>query len=150
MRVQGWMLQIVVVAVVLTSCGATSQPGSNNRRAGTGSNGTLLTNAQGYWEAHAGDVSIDDQIVGDIYNYDWYALEVTTPDTAIVTWDNGLSCPHTEAQVQNNEIHLTVGGVETVFVIHDQHSATVTFQQGEQTWVKQLEKVRVSPHVTCA
>ena len=87
--------------------------------------------------------------MGEICNYDWYALELKGPTTATVTWDNGMNCLQMDAQIQGNEIHLGVRGVDTVFMLHDVRTATGTFRQGEQTWVKQLEKTRDDPNVLC-
>lgn len=43
----------------------------------------------------------------------------------------------------------TASSVDTTFVMHDAHTATVTFRQGVRSWVKQLEKTRDDPTVVC-
>jgi hypothetical protein len=149
MRIQRWIMPFVVVLVVLTSCGVTSSRSDRNGLGDASGADSHILRAQGYWEGRAGDIHIASGIVGDIYHYDWYAIDITSPTRAIVAWDDGHTCRRTEAEVQDNEVRLSVRGVDTVFVIHDETTATVTFRRGEETWVKQLEKARVNPQVTC-
>ncbi len=150
MQVRRRLTQLTLVLFVLTSCGTASGDRSKNSLGDDSGADPHILRAQGYWEDRAGDVNIATGVVGDIYDYDWYVIDITSSTSAIVVWDDGHTCKRTEAEVQNNEIRLNVREVDTVFVIHDDTTATVTFRHGEQTWVKQLEKVHVNPQVTCA
>jgi len=150
MQTQRWLMQFMIAVFVLTSCSAVPTHRSKNGLGDDSGADLRILHAQGYWEGRAGDINIATGVVGDIYHYDWYAIDVTSPTSAIVAWDDGWTCKRTEAEVQNSEVRLTVREVDSVFVIHDDTTATVTFRRGEQTWVKQLEKMQVNPEVTCA
>jgi hypothetical protein len=104
--------------------------------------------ARGYWEA----VPQNREPVGkpgDIFYYDWYAIDTDLSDSATITWDNGHNCTWSPATWEGNEIRVTVGGVETVLVVHDATNAAVTFRQGDKTYTKQLQKKRDDPFVIC-
>lgn len=104
---------------------------------------------RGYWEAAAGDINISEEAVGQIYNYDWFAIEPLSPIQVQVMWDNGQSCSRTEGNVTGQTVRLLEHGVVTTFVFHDQDAATVTFHHGLDTWVKELKKRRDDPTVRC-
>ncbi len=150
MQNQRWLMHFMVAIFVLSGCSAVPADRSKNGLGDDSGADPRILRAQGSWEGRAGDVNIATGVVGDIYHYDWYAIDITSPTSAIVAWDDGHTCKRTEAEVQANEVRLSVREVDTVFVIHDDTTATVTFRRGEQTWVKQLEKVLVNPQVTCA
>jgi len=165
MNVRAWLVRMGVLVVVLAGCGSVppqqgqmpagslAQPDLVAASATSSTSSISATmmrdRAQGFWEGRAGDINISEVAVGEIYNYDWYAIEFTSPTTALVVWDNGINCGRTTATVDGNELHLVADDVTTVFVIHDTGAATVTFQQGDRTWVKQLEKTRSDPAVVC-
>lgn len=106
--------------------------------------------AQGYWRAVAGDINISQKIGTDqIHAYDWYAIEVDHENQMRVIWDNGRGCTKTDATAVGDKILLVERGVLTTFVFKDATTATVTFRDGNQSWVKHLEKVRDDPAVIC-
>ncbi len=108
-----------------------------------------IETARGFWEGVGGDINISEHAVGQMYNYDWYAIEPTTVTRATVVWDNGLNCSRTDGTMTGNRITLTERDVIAEFIIHDKDTATVTFQQGTSTWTKQLKKTRNDPKVVC-
>lgn len=105
--------------------------------------------ARGYWIKVAGDAPPPSQDAVRIYDYDWYAIDVYIDGRAFVTWDDGLICTRSSGRMEDNEIRLTANDVTATFTFSDATHATATFQHGQDTYVKQLQKTRDNPRVQC-
>lgn len=129
-------LSILTISFLLISC-ADDESVINYRKA-----------ARGFWEAISEDLNICSGPA--IAYYNWYAIDTTAyADSVAVTWDDGRACTTTIAVIVDDEIFVVVDVVEGVFKIHDNENATVTFQWGEGSCVKSLEKIRDDPQVFC-
>lgn len=129
-------LSILTISFLLISC-ADDESVINYREA-----------TRGFWEAISGDIKISSG--PGIVVYNWYAIDTTAhTDSVAVTWDDGLACTTTIAGMSDDEIFIMVGSVEGTFKIHDNESATVTFQWDEGSCIKSLEKIRDDPQVFC-
>ncbi len=134
-------LSILSIIFLLISCAGDESAGDesviNYREA-----------ARGLWEAISGDTKISSGHA--IAYYNWYAIDTTAhTESVAVTWDDGWACTTTIAGMSDDEIFIVVGSVEGTFKIHDDESATVTFQWDEGSCVKNLEKIRDDPQVWC-
>ena len=104
--------------------------------------------ARGFWEVESVDPEISSGPAIVVRN--WYAIDTTANiDTVTVTWDDGLACTKTVAEIEGDEIFIIVGSVEGVFKIHNDKSAAATFWWNESTCIKQLKKIRDDPQVFC-